>query len=619
MVRDGTLIRVVLVLAVAGPAWAATTPDCSQVSSVVCAPASPAENDVIIRKSSAWSKRTLDSTDFTVGASSITHGATTTELGQTIGDAASELATGTNGNQPATCSYGQVYINQDASTAGRKLRVCEGSNTYNVPGVDPDGRSGGQTIIGGTGSGDDLTLQSTSHATKGTVFLDDHVRLRPNVPTGSQTLVDFTATSPSLANAQVFKVLSAAGTVAHGGTFTYSYLFQDAMTHTLGSGSVLPTLASFNAQPTATITDTGVTLGIIAGLYALPSVQTAVGVANGGTVYGAYVTPTISQTAAATMSVAGVTGIYVTPTVSAAASGSATLTTLRGLHVANPTTSGAGTKAITNAYAVDVDALTTPTNVAVVRSAVTASSAARWYLVDTGGAPSSVKGKLRLGDGAITTAPTNDIEFEPTAAKVIGALRHTTANTAGVALTVQSGGATSGATDKAGGSVTIQTGLSTGTGNATIALKTPSVASATGTSDNTLHDRVLVAGTKVLTDNSAIGILDVTIGSGQMAGGTISYTIEATDGTDHQGRSGIIAFTGVNKASAMTCGIGALGTSVVSVSAGTLAETWTNATGSGKCTVTLNANTSLTPSTGYPRVTFTVQHHSGSATSLTVL
>jgi hypothetical protein len=32
------------------------------------------------------------------------------------------------------------------------------------------GRSGGQTLIGGTGSGDDLTLSSTSHGTKGTII-----------------------------------------------------------------------------------------------------------------------------------------------------------------------------------------------------------------------------------------------------------------------------------------------------------------------------------------------------------------------------------------------------------------------------------------------------------------
>lgn len=36
-----------------------------------------------------------------------------------------------------------------------------------------NGRSGGQTLIGGTASGNDLTLQSTSHATKGQVIIGE--------------------------------------------------------------------------------------------------------------------------------------------------------------------------------------------------------------------------------------------------------------------------------------------------------------------------------------------------------------------------------------------------------------------------------------------------------------
>ena len=39
------------------------------------------------------------------------------------------------------------------------------------------GRAGGQTIIGGTASGEDLTLQSTSHATRGTIILDKSVTI----------------------------------------------------------------------------------------------------------------------------------------------------------------------------------------------------------------------------------------------------------------------------------------------------------------------------------------------------------------------------------------------------------------------------------------------------------
>jgi hypothetical protein len=53
------------------------------------------------------------------------------------------------------------------------------------------GRSGGQTFIGGTASGDDLTLQSTAHATRGTVLVADPVELQPADAT-------FTAVQPVL-------------------------------------------------------------------------------------------------------------------------------------------------------------------------------------------------------------------------------------------------------------------------------------------------------------------------------------------------------------------------------------------------------------------------------------
>lgn len=49
------------------------------------------------------------------------------------------------------------------------------------------GRAGGQTLIGGTGSGDDLVLQSTSHGTKGDIILED------------ASLITFTATGAILA------------------------------------------------------------------------------------------------------------------------------------------------------------------------------------------------------------------------------------------------------------------------------------------------------------------------------------------------------------------------------------------------------------------------------------
>ncbi len=55
------------------------------------------------------------------------------------------------------------------------------------------GRSGGQTLIGSTDSGEDLTLQSTAHATKGAIVLDDAIKLKAStiltLSTGAVTAV----------------------------------------------------------------------------------------------------------------------------------------------------------------------------------------------------------------------------------------------------------------------------------------------------------------------------------------------------------------------------------------------------------------------------------------------
>lgn len=62
--------------------------------------------------------------------------------------------------------------------------------------------------------------------------------------------------------------------------------------------------------------------------------------------------------------------------------------------------------------------------------------------------------------------------------------RHTTADTAGNALTVQAGGATVSATDKAGGTLALKAGIGTGTGPSQIDFYT-ATAGTTGTTDNT--------------------------------------------------------------------------------------------------------------------------------------
>jgi len=75
------------------------------------------------------------------------------------------------------------------------------------------------------------------------------------------------------------------------------------------------------------------------------------------------------------------------------------------------------------------------------------------------------------------------VGLEGTAARTFSVERHTTANTAGVALTVQAGGATSAATDKAGGVLYLKSGIATGDGGSAIEFWTVAASQGAGTTD----------------------------------------------------------------------------------------------------------------------------------------
>jgi hypothetical protein len=74
--------------------------------------------------------------------------------------------------------------------------------------------------------------------------------------------------------------------------------------------------------------------------------------------------------------------------------------------------------------------------------------------------------------------------------------RHTTANTAGNTLTVQAGGATSGATNKAGGDLLLKPGDSTGSAESGVQIFGV-VAGASGTADRTQTKAFQVLGNKI--------------------------------------------------------------------------------------------------------------------------
>lgn len=91
---------------------------------------------------------------------------------------------------------------------------------------------------------------------------------------------------------------------------------------------------------------------------------------------------------------------------------------------------------------------------------------ATWNANDPGAGIAAIQNKLGLG----TYAPTYQLSGDGNAAQVWWLERHTTAGTAGNNLTVQAGGATVGATDKDGGTLVLNGGLSTGTGKSRVYL-----------------------------------------------------------------------------------------------------------------------------------------------------
>jgi hypothetical protein len=198
--------------------------------------------------------------------------------------------------------------------------------------------------------------------------------------------------------------------------------------------------------------------------------------------------------------------------------------------------------------------------------------------------------------GFSTDNPTNLISLGGTAARTIWMERHITANTAGNNLTLQAGGATTGATDKDGGMLVLSPGVPTGTGKTSVRIKRYLRAVSTGTSDNESYDAVIIPSEVAISDGVAKSLFEIALPSGGIAGGSIEYSIQATDGTDHQALTGYVTFAAINKGGAYTTQITEVaGNQAKAVSAGTITAAWTILNGTNKVTIQVTGDTSLTP------------------------
>ena len=162
-------------------------------------------------------------------------------------------------------------------------------------------------------------------------------------------------------------------------------------------------------------------------------------------------------------------------------------------------------------------------------------------------------------------------------------------------------------TNTVGGRINWRTGVSTGTGVPALQSLQGGAASVTsGTAAHAVVDRFIPNAFRVLTNNSAIGVVDATVANGSSVGGLITYTIEVWDGTDNQVETGQAVYSSKNKAGVVTGTVTEIN-SQQNLDAGTLTTTWA-ISAANPAIISINANSSLIPSTGYPRITYSVQN-----------
>lgn len=213
--------------------------------------------------------------------------------------------------------------------------------------------------------------------------------------------------------------------------------------------------------------------------------------------------------------------------------------------------------------------------------------------------------------GINVLTPTNTLSFDGQSAQNIGIERNTTSNTIGSILTIKSGGATIGATDKDAGMLTLSTGLSTGTGKSSIRLQRLTRTASTSTSDNTYTDAFIVTSEFNLVDNTDNSLFEIALPTLAGCAGKIEYGIFVTDGVDIQTHAGFCHYAAVNKGGVYTTQIQDESSTddANANSAGTLTESWDILTGTDKVTIRCNFNTSLTPT--IMKIRYTITNNSG--------
>ena len=444
------------------------------------------------------------------------------------------------------------------------------------------GRVSGQTLYGGTASGDDLTVRSTAHATKGTIFFGggginvfDEVNSRWGVGTATPLFPISVVTTPTLTTGEQNNISSS---ISPNPLASSSATFR--------GGDMAMTIPDTNTQAFT---------GTVAGMRSYAS---HFGSGNATSMYGLQLqsflgyffgTPIYSSTATTYIGAVFQIGARSTTLGTAAVdahgvvadarhAGPGVITRLSGGHFAfGVSNGGAGAGTVETAYAIRASRRNQAT-----ANLLTAGTITNPYMVFVDGFPTgptytNTPTQLNLESSDVATigvrqlgtnshnrfqgkalfgadsAPTLDLGFGGAVARTIGVERQPTAATAGSLFTVQGGAAALASTNLAGGTIHVQSGAGTGSSTPSrVDIQAPRSGTASGTTDQTLVSRVGINGTGALVSGVAKVLLTIPLAAGEMAGGLLVFGIEVSNGIDHIQYESSVYYVVVNKAGVYT-------------------------------------------------------------------
>lgn len=125
-------------------------------------------------------------------------------------------------------------------------------------------------------------------------------------------------------------------------------------------------------------------------------------------------------------------------------------------------------------------------------------------------------------------------------------------------------------------------------------------------------DRDLFGRTLQPTNNTVTTAATVSVASNSVAAVVLKYGVEVFDGTNLQVEEGMVSCHIINKAGALSNNVCTKFGNQQALGSGTLTVTWT-ITAASPALVQINANSSLTPSAGYPRINFDIFNGSSQA------